>query len=578
MLGLITELSAKDYPDRGFYGSLGFLYSEDEYIYTSRQNVEEKFLQEFKLGYSGNIYSPKLLEYVVEGTLRYEDRDMKSNYLSSKEKSEGVDYKSKFDFIKNTKIPFSIYANKSERPVSTVYSVYTENYINETRSEGVSGSVDLNPFKITYGASNMKNIVETSGGLEDSQIKNYTASLNYKDKTKDAEARYTHYIEDNQNYYSNDAIVNLNRVKDTVTLSYDWRGIEDLMVNTGASYEKDGYFESETVDADLNLYWRPKGEKYDAMFSVFGSQIETAPTTNSQKYTFDSINISQAINYRLSEDIMLSENAMYYMYDATTVSGESYYINLYGTHNYHRTVFQDVPFTLTTRLTAQKNESTSKSTADVTSSSTSVDRYSINFMPRAKKEYSSINSTLNFDGAYYYLIASNKEQEQRYNVRFSFLSRVWSIVNNNVTAEYFKTDRINVSSDGEKTKSNYSTTRLMEMLDFYFNLGIRGRMRFKVGAEYVNTKNNDQSRNSVNPRAEMNMNYRLFRNWLFDASVRVSEMYNTLEHAGVANLSFKAGKTTFLMGYQYNKSEVDSVAGGLSSERSIFKVQLTRAF
>jgi len=338
MLGLVAELSAKDYPDRGFYGSIGFLYSEDEYKYTSRENVEEKFLQEFKLGYSGNIYSPKLLEYVVEGTLRYEDRDMKSNYLSSKEKSESVDYKSKFDFIKNTKIPFSIYANKSERPVSTVYSVYTENYINETRSEGISGSVDLNPFKVTYGASNMKNIVETSGGLEDSQIKNYTASLNYKDKTKDAEARYTHYIEDNQNYYSNDAIVNLNRVKDTVTLSYDWRGIEDLMVNAGASYEKDGYFEIETVDADLNLYWRPKGEKYDAMFSVFGSQIETAPTTNSQKYTFDSINLSQAFNYRLSEDIILSENAMYYTYDATTVSGESYYINLYGTHNYNRTI------------------------------------------------------------------------------------------------------------------------------------------------------------------------------------------------------------------------------------------------
>jgi len=199
-------------------------------------------------------------------------------------------------------------------------------------------------------------------------------------------------------------------------------------------------------------------------------------------------------------------------------------------------------------------------------------------MPRAKKEYPSINSTLNLDGAYYYLIASNKEQEQRYNVRFSFLSRVWSIVNNNLMGEYFKTDRTNISSDGEKTKDSYSTTRLMEMLDFYFNLGIRGRIRFKIGAEYVNTKSDDQSRNSVNPRAEMNMNYRLFRNWLFDASARVSEMYNTLEHSGAANLSFKAGKTTFLMGYQYNKSEVDSVAGNLSSERSIFKVQLTRTF
>lgn len=577
ILVLSIKLSAKDYPDRGFYGSLNFLYSEDEYSVSSRQNIEEKFLQEFKLGYSGNIYTPKLLEYVVEGTLRYEDRDMQSSYFSSQEKSEGVDYKTKFDFIKQTKFPFSIYANKSERPVSTVYNAYSETYINETRSEGVNGTINFAPYKITYGASNMKNIVETNSGLDDSQITTYNGSISYKDKRHDSEARYTRYIENNQYNYSNNSIVGLSRVKDTVNLSYNWRGSEELMINSGASYESDEYFMSETINADLNIYWRPKDEKYDAMFSISGSNTEADGTGASGEYTFNSINISQAINYRLTEDILLSQNGMYYMYDTNSVKGSSSYINLYGTHTYNKTIFDNVPFTLTTRLSAQKNDSSSKSATDTTT--TSVERYTINIMPRARKEYPSIKSTLNFDGGYYHLIASNKESEQRYDLRTLFLSRIFNIVNNNITASYSKTDRTNVSfSDGEKTKNSYSTARIMEMLDFHFNLGIRGQIRFKVGAEYVNTQSGDQSRSSVNPRADVNMNYRLFRSWQFDASARISEIYNTLDHSGSANLSFRAGKTTFLMGYQYNKSEVDTVFGDLSNERSTFKVQLTRTF
>lgn len=581
VLALTVKLSAKDYPDRGFYGNLNFLYSEDEYIMSSKENTEEKFLKELRLGYSGNIYSPNLLEYAVEGALRFEDREMQSNYYSSKDESEGVEYKSKFDFIKNTKFPFSVYANKSERPVSTVYNAYTETYINETKGDGIDGSINFSPYKITYGASNMKNIVETNSGLEDSKITSYYSSLGYKDSLNNAEARYSRYIEENNYYYTNSSLGSVDRIKDTVSLSYDYSGIKDLMLNSGASYEKDGYFMSETMGADLNLFWKPENEKYDAMFSAYGSKMEMQNQNGSGEYLFDSINLNQGFNYKLTENITLTENAMLYMYDSTSVKGNSSFINFYGTHNYKKTFFTDIPFGLTTRLSAQKNDSTSKSASilGTTTTSASVERYSLNLMPTAKKELPSIKSTLNFNGGYNNMIASNKESEQRYDVRLFLLSRIWSIVNNNLTADYYRTDRTSVSSlDGEKTKSSSSTARLMEMLDFYFNLGIRGQIRFKVGAEYINRQSDYQSKSSVNPRGEANMNYRLFRSWLFSASARISEMYNTLEHSGAANLTFNAGKTSFSIGYQYNKSEIESLFGDLSNERSMFRAQLTRSF
>jgi hypothetical protein len=127
-------------------------------------------------------------------------------------------------------------------------------------------------------------------------------------------------------------------------------------------------------------------------------------------------------------------------------------------------------------------------------------------------------------------------------------------------------------------ENSYSTTNLLESLDFYFDLGIRGRIKFGIGAEYVNMKNDAQTTSEINPRADSNMNYRLFNNWYFDASARVSEMYNTLDHSGNANLTFRAGKTSFLMGYQYNKSEIKSVFNDMRNERSIFRAQLTRTF
>lgn len=574
-------LSAKNHEDKGFYGNLNFLYSDDEYITSSARNTEEKFLKELRLGYSGNIYSPGLLEYTVEGALRFEDREMQRKSYSSKDESEGVEYKSKFDFIKNTKFPFSVYANKSERPTSTIYNAYTETYINETRGEGVNGSINLNPYVITYGASNMKNIVETNSGLEDSNIASYYGALNYKNKVNEAEVRYDRYIEENQYYYSSSTLLPLDRVKDSVNLSYSYSGVEDLMLSSGASYERDAYFMSESTDANLNLYWRPKNERYDAMFSAYGSKMEIEGQDGYEGYLFNSINLSQGFNYRLSDSITLSENATLYTYDATSVKGSSSYINLYGTHSYNRTFFTDIPFSLTTRLGVQKNDSTSKSTSilGTTTTISSVERYNLNLMPRAKKELPSIKSTLNFNGGYNSIIASNKENEQRYDVRLLLLSKVWSAVNNNLSADYYKTDRVSVSVlDGEKTKSSYSAARLMEMLDFYFNLGIRGQIRFKAGAEYVNRKSDNQSESSVNPRGEASMNYRLFRSWLFSASARISEMYNTLDNSWSANLTFNAGKTSFSMGYQYNKSEVDSLFGDLSNERSMFRAQLTRSF
>lgn len=575
-------LMAQDHPDKGFYGSLNYLYIEDDYTTASSNTAKQNFVQEYKLGYKGNIYSPRLLDYTLEGLLRLDDEEIQRENYNSKEKTTGEDYMANLNFIKETKFPFTLYANKSERPVNTVYDTYSTNYVYETRGEGATGSINFEPYMFTYGATTTKTIAEFSDRLQDSQTTTYNGSFRYNENAHNLQANYSHAILENEFNYINDTATSVNQVKDIFNLSHNWKATEDLTVTSGASYENDEFYSSEQASANVDLFWKPKDEDYDGYLSLYGSKMEYADLLGSgEDYVFNSLNINQIFNYKLTEDILLSESVMAYLYDSTTAKGSNTNINLYGTHNYSRTIFEDIPFTLTTRLGVQKNDSEYQTITLLESDSVSrtEERYDVYITARAKKELPSINSTLSLNSGYYHSISSIERVEQRYDFGLYLLSKLFSIVNNNISARYFQTNTSYVSElDGEKTKSVNSTTSLMEMVNVYFNLGARGRASFGAGAEYISMKNDNLTTNRVDPRAEANLNYRLFQNWTFDSNLRISEMYNTLEHSGSANLNFKAGKTTFLMGYQYNKSEIDSVFATINNERSIFRVQLTRTF
>jgi hypothetical protein len=395
------------------------------------------------------------------------------------------------------------------------------------------------------------------------------------------QANYSHAILENEQHYINDEITSVNQVKDLFNISHSWVASKDLRVSSSASYENDEFYQSENMDADVNLYWKPEGKDYEGSFSAYGSKMEYTDSVGLEAYVFNSINLNQTFNYKLTENINLSENAMTYIYDGPSVKGSNSYVNLDAMHNYKTTILEDIPFILQSRIGVQKNDTTYTTNLDnnSTTASNSVERYNFDANARVTKSFPSIKSTLNLDSGYYLSIYSTEQQEQRYNFSIYFLSKLYSVVNNNITARYMQTDRsIKSEETAQEIKNSYSTTTLMEMLDFYFNLGVKGRVGFKVGVEYENIKNDAQSLSRVSPRGEMNLNYRFLKSWMFDSSARVSEIYNTLEYSGNANLTFNAGKTSFLVGYQYNKSEIESVFNKIQNERSIFRVQLTRTF
>lgn len=575
LIFVLTPLLAQNHPDRGFYGSLGLSYLEETTKNNSDENSRESFLQEFKLGYKGNIYSPKLLDYTLEGMIRYDKEDTQKGTYHESRKSNGTNYRANLDFIKATNYPFTIFASKIDNPVSTVYSAYTTNYMYESQSEGIRGRVDLEPYLFTYGMTNTETLSEYRDRVQTIETVNYNTSLRYSKGAHNAQIRYLHVDQTNAQKYINNSIVSVDQTKDTINLTHKWKISEDLLLDSGLNYENDEYYYTTRTDANFNLRWKPKEKDYDGSVSVNGSRLEYADENGSTGNVFDTININQRFNYRLTPNLNLSENIMMYTFDSAYSKGSNTYINLMASHNYKRTIFKDTPFSVNTKLSVQKNDSETKTIRDnnTTTSTSNVERYNLYIGTRATEQFPSIKSKFNFLTGFDFVTSSANQDQQRYNVNMLLDSKIFTIVSNSLSARYMM---YNSSSNGSSSSS--TSMQIMESMNFFYRLGIKGRVGFNLGVVYENLDRENESTSRFDPRAEMNLNYRLFRRWRFDSKVSVRQIYNTLDYTGNANLIFTAGKTNLSIGYQYNKSEVDNDFGKVENERTIFRVKLTRRF
>ncbi|MCK4737686.1 MAG: hypothetical protein KAT10_03930 [Sulfurimonas sp.] len=573
-LAFASMLSAGNYRDRGFYGSLGFLYTEDEST-TSRNTTSVQTLSNnFDLGYTGNIYSPRLLQYTLKGSIRSDK--LKNN--TSTQKNTSNDYGIDLKFIQATQYPFRIYANQQSTPTSTQYADYSISTVQESQSQGISGSVGTSFGRFTYGASNHESVSENADKIQNTKNSNYNSSYSYNSERHNISATYSHRTEENVQYYLNNSVKSVDNNKDMLKLSYKTSILKDLKLNSEASYETDEYYGVTEVDANVDLQWRPKKANYDASLTMSATQLEYQEGDVASE--FNAFNVSQTLNYKLKSGISLAQGATIYIYDAPTVTGTNTNLNLSASHSYKRDIFEDTRFSLSTRAMVQKSDSTITQVKDInstssTSTSNAVERYTFGVNARATKELSSIESRLSMNASVNMITSSEDRQEQRFNFDLALVSRVFYIVNNSLTASYSMS---NNSNAGES--SSYSTRSLQDSLNFYFRLGMRGRITFNFGMNYLSTTTDISTKNSLTPTAAVNLNYRFFRRLRFSSNINIKKYYDTLQYAGGMGLTYSAGKTSMSMNYRYTKSETQATttAKKVENERASFKMQLTRKF
>ncbi len=604
-----SELLAKRYYDKGFYGSLSFLYWEED-IESSTSYSQKDFLQEYKLGYMGNIYNPKLIDYKLEGLIRFENLVNKNDRTKTTTKTDSQDYRVRFSFIRGSSFPFTLYASKGQRPITRIDTTGSYSYLYKTDTRGLNGSMRFKPFVINYGASTSTNISQSDQYDQDIKTDVYYAILKHAEDKYDYSVDYSHLTQKINNktvdIATNSASRNdTNQVNDSVDLRYRLNISEALTLNTSANHLETQFtnLKSASTGGSVNLQWRPT-EKFSSSVTVNGRRLKNTTgtdtnTTNKRTDTFDTFSIYESINYRLTSSINIFQSASDYMYENNVANGDIKNFRIGASHNYRNKISDNTSFALFTNIYMQNVSTTSSFTTvdtkntivttDDTNVSTtifnSINRYNVNIKATLNDTMPALNSNMRLRAEVYNMQTSTQEMISRYTGDFLFLTRFFYIFRNNITLGASQNEitriRLATASNTESIETTRtSTINASESLSFSTRLGIDGRFSFMAGVKYSSINYGNATINRTQPMADLKLNYRLGRHMVYFASFHVDKdlIYDYTNYLGLTKLTYKIGRTSFLASYRYNKTEVGANSDRRNYQRSRLDLKLVRTF
>lgn len=552
------------------------MYSDEEQKSSGYEQSKQKYVQMYRLGYAGNVYSPRLLDYTLEGVLKYDNEDMQSNGNKNTVKNDNYEYKLDLDFIKGTKYPFTIYANTQSTPVTAVNynSVTYSKYDMESR--GVNGSMDFTPFKVTYGASNSIGVSESSYSSQTTETTDYQTAFMYETKKQDLRIAYQHTEEKIIFNIADSNITNGDTTmqgQDLLNIFHRWSISDYWKLNSAISYQQDNFYATKNTNANVDLEWTPQA-KYSASLNMTGSKFEYS------EGAMNMYSINQDFRYKVTPTLTISETIFASTIDSDVMSSDSTNLILRANHIYDKTIFQDTSLKINTSLNAQESDLKTASYRENNSTSTNITKeiYNLNVNLGTSTPLPSIKSSAYFRTAYSQMLSSEDEEQQTYNINLSISSKILSIISNSIDARYVQSDSIFYRSTGEAVNNSATLRSLSESVSVPLRLGIRGSVNLRVGVTNMVTANNGITRSSTSPMANLNLNYRFFTKLMFRSDLSINQSFDTLTYTGSANLTYEVGKTFLSMSYQYNKSETEAYNGLTENEKSSFRVNLTRKF
>lgn len=579
------SLMAKKYEDKGFSGSLNFLYNDTGYKTTNGEYSQKTFTQEYQVNYLGNIYSPKLLDYSLDGTLRYEERVNIFGEQETTSNADSQDYKVRMSFIKDTKAPFSVYTQKSNRPTSTSYSNDTINSTSIQESKGINGYIDLKSFNLGYSATEDKNTNEAISSDQETQLTKYDLSLTKSEKDYSFKLGYMNNNQDikHTSLDSGDT-VRTNSTTNSASMSYRWKISDTLEIDTGARYLDSQYLKTKSTSLDANLRWSSR-EKYIGSIAASTTLMTSYMDVNDTDVSSTSKNMiaSQSFGYIVSQHLSFSQSMAYSGYDSEELQGKNVNFGLGAMYN--KTIFNDTYFSFSLNGMNSKSELIKQEVYDQNESlsneslSTNSNLYSLSASSSITNMLPSINSKMstnvNYNGN-----RSDDKTLDGFGTGVSLSSSFWLIFNNNMSVSYFNQKSSYTSLLGD-TNSQVQSLSIDESLDFALRLGIRGKITTKVGIRYSEIENNSVLINRTQPKADIGISYRFWQRLRSVTTLHVDKdlSYDIMNYDAATNFTYKIGRTFISAGYQYSKTESSVMdAFSVNREKSRLEAKLVRKF
>jgi len=567
--------------DSGFYGSIGFIYIYDIYNDGRSERKQNNFKQEYNLGYRGDIYSPKLLKYSLSTTIRYENIEDSVNGITNKNKIESYDYEAKLNFLSRTRIPFSLYAIKVQRPNTIFYENTKGESVYDNLSLGLSGQINLKMFKINYSASESKGTYEDIFSKDDRENRVYKTTFTKETDNHSIRLTYdsTDQIIDRKSisYSSKSNIKNEN-----VGLIYRAKISDFTRLNAQAYYRTNRYAdnlwtenETQSILSNLNLSWNPKG-KHTASISVSADSIKDENIKLNTENSIENIQVSQSYGYRMSKNLNISQSSNYGIVFSDFYTMEN--INLSTGVNYTTKINANTTINMSANggFNSNSNDSDSNtSIADITS-------YTYRANAGVNQILPSIYSRVSIGFGYTGSINTLDETKKSYNIDFSMDTILYSIMKNQLSINYINDNMKSISNTVDTLISRTSSRiTITDEIDYTTRIGIRGALKSKVSIQYLLAQTTDRGDiDKLMPRVDLLFKYRLGQKIRHTSKFNIYKelFYDTTSYNFGADLRFTSGKLSASIEYIYNKTTIGGDIDILDRDMHRINMKFKRKF
>lgn len=595
---LVTSLHAKYYKDKGLSGKLAFSSRNETFTTKSVENTQNDFMQEYGLRYQGNIYNPKLIDYDLSAVFRF--NDIKYNGVNSGNTDlDSTDYNLNINFLGATSVPFTIYARKTDRPTTTIYYDSRIKLQEANEKKGLRGliklssnlNIDYEIYDENYIRENetktldVNNTIKEQFQVQQNDIRTYKTALRYTTRKNNMNLRFQQDLRD---------ILTLTQLKTGVdidvdsvqtvdnTLRFNSRTemSPDFVLSTFANYTSREIWNSETLNANVNLDWVPKGAKYNGAVSISFDRAKfsiindlNASDTNIQNFNTDLLQFRQKFNYKITRNFVIQQVVNLTAYDSNTAKGQSDGLNL--RLNYTKRLNSQTKIRAAANIDA-KNNHDEYTTADTNISALSVNEineilYTYDASTGILQAFPFIFSKLDISFRYSGRDSSLNKKSNNYVTALSLNSSLWKFTNS-FNSSY-------TASDNMTSLKSINTTsiHMTEKFNFSSQLWTKGRIFTSVGYRYDKTDSNILFLYRKYITSNINFNYRFFNS--IDCSINANLEKETVQDQIIiqeeAKIRYTAGKTEMALSYRYNKTGTNL---SLNTARSIIEATLVRRF
>lgn len=545
--GLLTQ---------GLFGNVEYGYSQEQTKSESSKATQNALSQNYTLGKMGSIYSPKLFNYLLQSSLFMNDSKGTSDSSASQSSIKSVNYRINTDIIRESKYPFTVYADKTSTPYSNVQADSTLSYNESNNRYGINGTAEIPYVNFRYSAtaSAMQRDESSANEMRDEKTVMGNVYQNYD------RGSFSAIYNANSRGYSRDNFVLQNKQKfddqsNEIRVNGTWTPDKTLSFASDASYaENTGtLFDMTNMTGNLNVAWTPT-EHYTAGVNVGMSAINAAGSE------FNTVMLNVNSYYQVTPELSTTQNIALSRSDGDFTKQTMDMVTL-GI-NYLKPFENKWILHTNANIMGQKQQN--ETLDDLNSTSTNINRnaYSYTLGQGASKYFESIGTTLSGELSYYDMASSLNEEGQRMSASMLLSSNIWMNFYNTFSLYYIKENSLYYAGPEIGMLKRNTTARTgSNQLNYWRTVGYNGRLSLGGGVSYsVSQSGEAESVTRVYPQVNGSFSYTFFNALQFASSAAASQdsVSDLTNYSANIGFNYRIRKVMMsLDGHHYMQTGID---------------------